>query len=309
MSAKPLVSCIIIFLNQEQFIQEAIDSVFAQTYDNWELFLVDDGSTDGSTEIARQYAQQFPEKVRYLEHDGHQNLGKSASRNLGINNAKGEYISYLDGDDVWLPHKLERQVEILESQPEAVMVYGPLQCWYSWTGKPEDQQRDRLYGVGANGVHPYSNTLVKPPKLLTLFLINEEFIPSSILVQREILERIGGAEEIFDNSYEDAVVLVKICLTSTVFVSSECWYKYRQHPNGTSYISWLKGEAEAEQLFYLNWVEEYFSQQGVKDPQVWWTLRRALLPHRYPWIKLVKEISQRILPVPLRDWLKACVKT
>src|SRR5919109_4752706 len=92
----PLVSIIIPFLNAEKFIQEAIESVFAQTYDNWELFMVDDGSTDASTEIARGYAQQNPEKVRYLEHLGHQNRGISASRNLGLSHAKGQYVAMLD---------------------------------------------------------------------------------------------------------------------------------------------------------------------------------------------------------------------
>src|SRR5919198_1004258 len=105
----PLVSAIIIFLNAERFIQEAIESVFAQTYDAWELLLVDDGSTDGSTAIARRYAEQHPGKVRYLEHNGHQNRGKSASRNLAIRNCTGEYIAFLDADDVWLPRKLEQQ--------------------------------------------------------------------------------------------------------------------------------------------------------------------------------------------------------
>ncbi|MDJ0799822.1 MAG: glycosyltransferase family 2 protein, partial [Calothrix sp. MO_167.B12] len=99
---KHFISCIIIFFNAgEQFFIEAIESVFAQTYENWELLLVDDGSTDGSTEIALRYAQKYPEKVRYLEHKEHQNRGMSATRNLGIRHAKGEYITFLDADDVW----------------------------------------------------------------------------------------------------------------------------------------------------------------------------------------------------------------
>src|SRR5215467_1200932 len=121
MSNKPLVSVIMIFLDAEKFIQEAIESVFAQTYANWELLLVDDGSTDASSEMALRYAEQYPTKVRYLEHEGHQNRGMSASRNRGINNARGEYIAFLDADDVWLPLKLEQQTAILESQPEAAM--------------------------------------------------------------------------------------------------------------------------------------------------------------------------------------------
>ena len=158
MSSTPLVSAIVIFLNEEKFLQEAIESVFGQTYDNWELLLVDDGSTDASTEVALQYAKQFSKKVRYLEHHAHQNRGMSAARNLGIRNAKGEYIAFLDADDVWMPHILEEQVTILESHPAAAMVYGPVQWWYSWTRNPEDMRRDHLRTLN---VPP--NTLVKPP--------------------------------------------------------------------------------------------------------------------------------------------------
>src|SRR5215207_7546630 len=136
MNSRPLVSSIIIFLNEERFIEEAIESVFAQTYDNWELLLVDDGSTDGSTQHALQYAERYPGKVRYLEHPGHQNRGMTVSRNLGVDHAEGEYIALLDADDVWLEHKLEQQVAIMNSHPEVGMVYGNQQYWYSWTGDP-----------------------------------------------------------------------------------------------------------------------------------------------------------------------------
>src|SRR5689334_21837766 len=125
MNEQSLVSIIIPFLNAERFIEDAIESVRAQSYDAWELLLVDDGSTDSSTRLAQRYAQQHPQKVRYLQHDRHQNRGLSASRNLGISEARGEFIAFLDADDVWLPHKLARQRAILDSQPEAAMVYGP----------------------------------------------------------------------------------------------------------------------------------------------------------------------------------------
>lgn len=89
MSEAPLVSVVTIFLDAERFIEEAIESVFAQTYDRWELLLVDDGSTDRSRDVARRYAARYPSRVRYLEHPGHQNRGMSPSRNLGIAHAAG----------------------------------------------------------------------------------------------------------------------------------------------------------------------------------------------------------------------------
>jgi glycosyltransferase involved in cell wall biosynthesis len=302
-----LVSVIIIFLNEEKFIQEAIESVLSQTYEHWELLLVDDGSTDRSTEIARWYAEKYQSKVRYLEHGGHDNLGMSASRNLGVRHAKGTHIAYLDGDDVWLPNKLERQVAILESQPEAVIVCAPLQSWYSWTGNTEDMHCDALYGVGSSGVHPYGDTLVRPPVLLNLFLRDERFIPSSVLVQRDVIESVGGYEDVFHDGYSDAVVFVKICLTSTVFVSNECLYKYRKHSESYTYRSWHAGEDPAIRQFYLNWVKQYLLEQGVKDPEVWQALKDALWVHHHPRLHRIKEkilrLGQRILPVPVGRWL------
>ena len=112
LESSPLVSAIIIFLNERRFLQEAIESVFGQTYANWELLLVDDGSSDGSTEIAQRAAVTHGSRVRYLEHPGHANRGMSASRNLGWIEARGEWVAFLDGDDVWLPQKLERQISL-----------------------------------------------------------------------------------------------------------------------------------------------------------------------------------------------------
>ena len=101
--SEDLVTVIVIFLDEARFIQEAIDSVLVQSYPHWELLLIDDGSRDQSSGIARSIADQRPGKIRYLEHAGHQNLGMSASRNLGIRHAKGKYIAFLDADDVWSP--------------------------------------------------------------------------------------------------------------------------------------------------------------------------------------------------------------
>ena len=237
--SEPLVSVIIIFLNEERFLEEAIGSVFAQSYSRWELLLVDDGSWDGSMAIARRFANQYHGKVRYLEHEGHRNQGMSASRNLGLRHATGEYIAFLDADDVWLPHKLERQLAVMESQPEAEMVYGAPQLWYSWTKRQEDSQRDCLQAIT---VPP--GTLVRPHALLTLFLSRRAITPapSDVLLRRRIVVQVGGFEESFRGMYEDQVFFAKVACASPIFVSGECWSKHRQHAN--SFCSISKGNGE-----------------------------------------------------------------
>ncbi len=304
---KPLVSVIMIFLNAERFIQEAIESVLAQTYDSWELLLVDDGSTDESTNVALRYAERYPGKVSYFDHDDHRNQGMSASRNFGIHQARGEYIAFLDADDVYLPQKLEHQVAILNSQPTAAMVYGATQHWYSWTGRVEDLPRDKMHKLGVP-----SNTLVQPPKLLTLFLRHEAWPPGtcSVLARREAIERIRGFEEKFRGMFEDQVFFYKLCLSATVFVESGSWDRYRQHPDSCCELSRRTGKWDPSRRpnpargAFLNWLEDYLIKQRISDPELWKLLRKELWPYRHPIlyqfsvtvhrIRQIKKILKRI---------------
>ncbi len=318
MNNQPLVSAIMIFLNEERFIDEAIESVFAQTYDHWELLLVDDGSTNNSSQIALDYARRYPDKIQYLEHPNHENRGMSASRNLGIQNAKGKYISYIDSDDVWLPNKLERQVELLEPQTEAVMVYAPLMCWYSWTGLPEDQDKDHLYGVQLNGRPPFNNSVVEPPKLIPLFLKDKNLTPSGVLVKRETLLTIAPSENSFRTNYSDDVVQIKICLHCKVLVSDEPLYKYRIHPESNCRKESKAGKSYYFREVFLNWVEQYFREHHVTNPLLIKALKQAYLPYKRPYLyrihkscqvtgnllqNLVIKWSRNILPKNVRDWL------
>jgi len=278
MSDKPLVSCIITFLNAEEFVREAIESVLGQTHENLELLLVDDGSTDDSTPIALRYAERFPEKVRYLEHAGHENRGAAASRNLGMGEAKGEYIALLDSDDVWLEHKLEEQVGILALHPEAGMVYGQSQYWHSWTRKPEDAHRDQVPKLGVQ-----FDTLFEPPTLSTLvYPLGPATAPcpSDLLLRREAVERVGGFEEAFRGMYQlydDQTFLAKVYLNEPVFVAGKCWDRYRQHPEQCVSVVHEAGEQHTVRLAFLQWLAEYFYAQGVGDPELWKLLQEKQL--------------------------------
>jgi glycosyltransferase involved in cell wall biosynthesis len=277
-----LVSVIMPFFNTPvQFLQEAVESVFTQSYENWELLLVDDGSTSECSIVARQCAVRYPEKVRYLEHPGHHNRGASASRNLGIHHAKGDYIALLDADDVWLPHKLEQQVAIIESHPAAAMVYGNTQYWYSWTGNAEDRRRDFVPRLGLN-----PNSLVDPPRLLPSFLRGDAAVPCtcSLLVRREVFNEIGGFETAFPNMYDDQVFYSKVCLAASVFVADTCWDRYRQHPDSTCSVSKDTGQDLSSRRTYLKWLTEYITQKQCVDQDVWRVLRRELWIARHPFL-------------------------
>jgi glycosyltransferase involved in cell wall biosynthesis len=291
MGDQPVVSVIVIFWNAEKFIGEAIESIYAQSHESWELLLVDDGSTDGSTDIALRYAERRAEKVRYLEHDNHQNRGMSATRNLGIRHARGRYIALLDADDVWLPHKLKQQVAILDEEAEAGMVYGASQYWHSWSAGLEDGQRDYVRSLG---VEP--DTLIRPPTLLTLSLQSRAPTPcpSDVLLRRQIIDEVGGFEEVFRGMYEDRAFFSKVYLRTPVFVAGQCWDRYRQHEGSCSSGAKETSQRHEARLFYLKWLEGYLSQQGVNDTAVWQALRRKRWRHRHPAVYRLLEGIQRV---------------
>jgi len=112
---EPLISVIIPLYNAEKYIAETIQSVINQTYTNWELLVVDDCSTDTSRDIVREYESK-DNRIKLIESES--NFGGPARpRNIGLENVKGEYIAFLDADDVWLPQKLDKQLKFLRANP------------------------------------------------------------------------------------------------------------------------------------------------------------------------------------------------
>ena len=116
----PLVSVLVPVYNGERFLEEALESAFAQDYSPFEVVVVDDGSADSTAEIARR------RPVRYLRHD---HAGIPATRNAAVQHARGELIAFLDADDVWPPGKLARQVECLAADPELDFVLGRMEVF------------------------------------------------------------------------------------------------------------------------------------------------------------------------------------
>jgi glycosyltransferase involved in cell wall biosynthesis len=281
MSARRIVSIITTFLNAERFLAEAVESVLAQDFDAWEYILVDDGSSDGSSAIAREYAARYPGRVRYLDHSDHRNLGPSASRNAAMRMASGTHIAYVDADDVWLRDKLRRQIDILFAHPEVGLICGASRYWYSWSGKPH--REDHVVQVGA----PQDRVLPPPEPLLTLYPLGSGAapVPSGLLVRRSLVEAVGGWEESYRGPlqpYEDQAFLAKIYLTAPIFVASHCFDQYRQHPNSCTAQMKRSSDYHLVRRYFLEWLEDYLSRSGIGDTRVRRALRRALMPYRHP---------------------------
>jgi glycosyltransferase involved in cell wall biosynthesis len=282
----PLVSVIIIFFNDERFLSEAIESVIVQSMDDWELLLADDGSSDDSTRIAKEYAARFVDKICYLEHPNHENRGMSASRNLGISNAKGRYLAFLDSDDVWLPQKLEKQVGVLHLKPDVVMTYGPVHVWRRWSADCPQNEKDNIQDLGGRYDIQY-----KGFSLASAYLRNEGITPCpcSVLARADIVRKVHGFESSFRGMYEDQVFYMKMCLEGSIFVSSECLSKYRRHAG--SICSRLYGTKEYHRIrfLFLSWLQTYLREKQSRRLRLWWALKIELLPYAH------RELHKRLL--------------
>lgn len=307
----PAVSAIIIFLNEERFLAEAIESVRAQTFDDWELILVDDGSTDASTAIARRAAAGC-RRTRVVHHPDRANRGMSASRNLGVSVAHGELIAFLDGDDVWLPDKLERQVALHRSHPEAAMIVAPLLRWRTWTGDPEAADLEDLMGVGRRkfGSHPRAGRLVPPPELAVMMLADDYFIPGGALIRRRVLADVGGYDEAFRTMYEDAVAMMKIAVEHPVYVDDRVTYYYRMHPDSCTNTESDSATIDRRRTAYLDFVEVHLNERGLMNSALARALgdarrsthRRRHRRHRL--LGLARTVGRGTMPRWFRDVLR-----
>lgn len=169
----PIVSIVIPAFNAEKYIRESIDSILTQTFKNYEIIVVDDGSTDGTRIIIQQ---SYPSVRYFLQKNG----GPAKARNVGIKEARGEYIAFLDADDFWLPTKLEKQIQYFNQHPEVSFIF------------TENSMFDEKGIV--------RHTLQKRDRLLKRDIVRSIFMSSylatpTVIVRKTVFEEVGYFEE------------------------------------------------------------------------------------------------------------------
>lgn len=290
---RPLVSVVMIFKDARRYLGEAIASVFAQTYPSWELLLVDDGSSDGSEEMARSLAEADAARVHYLAHPNRENRGPSASRNLGTSHASGEYIAFLDSDDVWLPDKLKQQIAIFSAHPDVGMVYGRTLIWHSWTGRAEDRAGDCFYDLGVP-----ADSVAHPPRLFLQLVENRAQTPTtcSAILRADLVRRVGGFDESFRRMYEDQEFFARISLRTSVYVAGACWAKYRQHPESmTSKDEGRIGYLRNRRRLLGRLERHAASTPWATDSELQRILRRESRAARHPYLHVLGQETRKLL--------------
>ncbi|MEK6645251.1 MAG: glycosyltransferase family A protein [Candidatus Firestonebacteria bacterium] len=208
----PLVSVIIPTYNRLDYIHEAIDSVLAQTYKNYEIIVVNDGS---SVDI-RKALEPYKDKIVYLSHQ--ENRGLSAARNTGIKNSNGKYLAFLDDDDLFENQKLEIQVPVLENNPAIGFVYSD---YYIFNSKSTDMKL-RL-AAGRDDTQKFAQ----------IFFLNYNVAVPTILIRRTCFEDVGFFDEDL-RQHEDGDMLLRVALQWRVGFSEYPSARVRYHDNQMS---------------------------------------------------------------------------
>ncbi|MEO0847203.1 MAG: glycosyltransferase family A protein [Cyanobacteria bacterium J06648_1] len=293
-----LISIVLVFHNASVTnLAAAIESVLAQNYSQWELLLVDDGSTNKSSNLARNYALLFPQHIYYLEHDHHRCLGVSASYNRGLEQATGQYISFLTANQIWLPHKLQHQLSLLVKHPESDAVFGFLENssvdiqLSNWEQRQYWNQKLNL-ALG---------NVSQPPDLSILLLLNhlKPFSLGDILLHRQTIELTGKFDLKFNLTYAPQMFLLQVCLHAAVLIDHQSSMNYAPsfsgsqaenfHPETDTYPD---SERLARRV-YLFWLEKYLISDSMLNQAISRLIHQQLFPNRYPWHNRVLAHLQR----------------
>ena len=287
--AAPKVSVILPLFNAAAFLDETIESVLAQTFTDFELLIVDDGSSDGSYEKAQGWTREQPDRIRLYTHPDHANRGVSATRNLGMARANADLFAYIDADDTWPVDKLSQQVALFDRYPELGLAGGAALYWGSWNGGDDwlvvpGHKPDALIPPVEAALHTYPLGKAQAP------------CPSTLMVRRALIEKVGGFEEQFRGPYalyEDQALLTKCYLNAPAYMARETWCRYRQH--GSSIMAEVLGSGQYDKvrLFYLEWLESYLARTGEKSGRVHAKLIRAKLQFGNPLQRLLAKLIAR----------------
>ncbi|MDI6883463.1 MAG: glycosyltransferase [Patescibacteria group bacterium] len=205
MKNNPLVSIVIPTYNKAKHIKKAIGGVLSQTYQNLEVIVIDDGSTDNTQEVVKSFNDP---RIIYIWQE---NKGPAAARNTGIKKTQGKYIAFLDSDDFWLKEKLEKQVRFLEENPEVGLLGSG--CY----------QLDEKGEVIGEKIFPAENKVLQ--KILIKY---NPFIQSSVILRKEVFDRMGKYDENFLQS-EDYELWLRIAKSHKIANLSEPLVKKRYY--------------------------------------------------------------------------------
>jgi len=238
------VSVIVPCYNYGKFIPETLESVFEQTYENWECIVVDDGSTDNTNDVISAFINK-DRRFRYI-YQG--NKGLSSARNTGIKEAKGEFVQFLDADDLIERRKFECQVKYFIEHPEVDIVYGDVR--YFFTDKPHE----RLFSVDGRKISWMPKISGRGKYIVKQLIEDNIMVVSSPLVRRNVINICGLFNEDLKAS-EDWEYWIRCALYDfnfTYFESPETFTLIRYHSSNMSKDRFVMLDAKLQMHYNLD---------------------------------------------------------
>jgi glycosyltransferase involved in cell wall biosynthesis len=217
MNASPKVSVFIAAYNHARYLPACLDSLLAQTYTDFEIVVVDDGSKDGSLDVLLDYQRRFPDKVRCISHPGHANKGVSATSNLAIRLSRGEYLAWTGSDDQWYPDKLRQQVALLEQDARLGLVY-------SYADFIDGDSRPLPGRAGTDITHD--------PDPVTRILQFCHVPAMTAVFRRACLDEVGCFDE--GLVYSDWDLMIRVFARWKVGFNDQALAQYRMHTHNLS---------------------------------------------------------------------------
>lgn len=212
MSAAPRVSVIVPVLNGARWLGEALESARAQTFSDLEIIIVDDGSTDGSPDIARRLRERGDDRIRLFEFD---HGGLATARNRAIRRARGDYFALLDSDDAWLPDHLERAMNAFEQDPDLGLVHANI---------------ERVDEQGRSIEIPVRHWQSADDAYEAIALRHEHVSCPTAVVSREAIETVGGFDERFNGlGCEDRDLWIRVSERFRLRYLEHVTARYRVH--------------------------------------------------------------------------------
>lgn len=237
--ASGLVSVIVPVYNREKLVKEAVSSILAQTYKNLEIILINDGSTDQSLEVLKQFETENPDQIKVIDQ---KNQGQIAARNNGIRASSGEYIAFLDSDDLWLPEKLELQIPLFG--PEVGLVYSSVELI-------DDHGKSK----GFDHINPGLQGNIFPE-----LLVKNRMTGGTVVVRKDVLDEVG----LFDPQFKAAEnwdLWLRICKKYEARAINKPLVKYRVHDDNMSKNSILMLDSKRQ-------IMEKHCDKGSKDKRI-----------------------------------------
>ena len=224
-SDQPLISIVINCYNGEKYLAKTIDSIFEQTYENWEIVFWDNRSTDNSAKVIQSYLDS---RIKYYLATDHTPLGKA--RNLAIEKATGEWCAFLDSDDIWVASKLSRQLDVINKNQDIGVVYGQMLVYV------EGGQHNSVW---SKRMRKYTKkTIMKnlPEGRIFNQLLRVNFVPLlTAIFKRDLFMEVNGVSEHMEIAEDYDLFLKLSCLTKFRAVQDVVAY-YRLHDNNTSIV-------------------------------------------------------------------------